>query len=151
MESDGTENVEAVKINTKQPRRPFAFRRRSGASLVEMLIAIVVLGMVLISMVGMFVIARTAVFTKEDETAVVLALRYLEELEEEDFSVLTASTGFERREQNYHITATVLDFDEFHARVMVEIKWRGATQGEKTVDMERVISAVGYRNVGEMR
>ena len=142
-----------ISINAKQPGRPLAFRRKRGASLVEMLIAILVLGVVLISMLGMFVISRTAVVSKEDETAAVLALRYLEELEEADFSNFT--TGFLRTwtDQNYKTTASLIESesDEYRAKVKVVVSWQGAARGEREVERERVISANGFKNVGEVR
>ena len=153
MEAGGIIYDGTVDINSKQQRKPLAFRRRPGASLVEMLIAIIVLGVVLISMVGMFVISRTAIFSKEDETAVTLALRYLEDLEERDFEEFAPGSGFfpiTQNDQKYTITASVTEYDSFRARINVEIKWR-ASIGEKTVELDRIVSSVGYKNVGERR
>ena len=146
----------AAGINTKQPARPFPFRRKRGASLVEMLIAIIVLAVVLISMLGMFVISRTAVFSKEDETAVALALRYMEDLEGLDFPDFETWQQSPQRLSNptnpkYEITATYVESesDAYRAKIRVEVKWRGAALGERIVEFERVVSAVGYKNVGE--
>ncbi|MCL2683625.1 MAG: hypothetical protein FWE55_00125 [Synergistaceae bacterium] len=155
MESFGIIDKEMVGLAVKQKRRPFVFRGKKGSSLAEMLIAILVLGVVLISMLGMFVISRTAIFTKEDETAYALALRYLEEMEARDYSTfvtgvripLSAAPGDTR----YDVTAEVTSMDNYAANVTVEVTWSGAALGQKTLKMERVISAIGYRNVGEMQ
>ena len=147
----GVALMENIGITDEQQGRPFLFRRRRGSSLVEMLIAIIVLAVVLISMLGMFVISRTAIHTKDDETANAFALRYLEELEELDF------TGFDPddfpktwTDQKFTTTATVVDNDNYRVRIRAEVKWPGAVGGEKTLELDRVISAVGYKNVGEM-
>ena len=143
----------ASDTKAKQPRGPRSLRRRPGASLVEMLIAIVVLAVVLISMLGMFLISRTAIHSKEDETANALALRYMEQLEEQDFDALNgpitnllAQTGDSSK---YTVTATSTKNDYF-ANVKVTVSWNSAMAGRKTVELERFISAAGYKNVGDM-
>ena len=152
MENSGVIN-DKRDITTEQPVRMPGSRGRRGSSLVEMLIAILVLGVVLISMVGMFAISRSAIYTKEDETAYALALRYMEELEKEDFAILTADGGFSRTwpDPKFTIRAEVTGSDEFLANVAIEVAWTGAAMGRKTLTMERVISAVGHRNVGEKK
>ena len=157
MKGIGSVIVDAADINAKQPKMPIAFRRRRGASLVEMLIAIIVLAVVLISMVGMFVISRTAIFSNEDETAVTMALRYLEELEDRDFEDFSNSAMFPRDSHNenpnqrFRIITTVEQVNDYYAEVKVEVRWSGATRGVNSVELSRVISAVGFKNVGEMR
>ena len=140
-------------IGIKEGGGRIFFRRRRGSSLVEMLIAIVVLAVVLISMLGMFVISRTAIYTKDDETANALALRYLEELEEEDFSSFDPD-DFPKTwiDQKFTTTATVIgaDTDKYRVKLKAEVKWRASAGGEKKLELERLISAVGYKNVGEM-
>ena len=138
-------------INEKQPPRPLAFRRRRGASLAEMLIAIVVLAVVLISMLGMFVISRTAVVSKDDETGLILALRYLEDLEQWDFPDYATELPKEWNDQKYKITATYIqnESDDFRAKIRVVVTWRGAAPGKRSVELDRIISSVGYRNVGQ--
>jgi Tfp pilus assembly protein PilW len=130
-------------------------RARHGSSLVEMLIAIVVLGFVLISMVGMFFISRSAIYSKEDETANSLALRYLEKLESTTFSEFLDGTSFPKHEEfqnkKYKAAATVKSADQYMALVEVEIKWDSALSSGKTLTLERVISAGGHKNVGELK
>ena len=159
MENIWTANGKTVDIKAKQPRRPIGFRRKRGASMVEMLIAIVVLGVVIISMLSIFVISRTAIYSKEDETAHALALRYLEELEEqqfEDFVVgpINLSAMLNRIDESagtqYDVAARVTYKDDYHASIMVEVSWSGVMASQKKIDMERFISAAGYKNVGEM-
>jgi type II secretory pathway pseudopilin PulG len=132
---------------------------RRGSSLIEMVIAIVVLGAVLISMLGMFLISRTAVHSKEDETANSLALRCIERIETKDFAELStpgpldisAITGNFPTTQ-YTATANVLSADNYSALVNVEVEWKGAGPskmvGGRKVTLTRVISAGGHKNVG---
>jgi Tfp pilus assembly protein PilV len=126
---------------------------RPGSSIVEMVIAIVVLGVVLISMVGMFLISRSAIYSKEDETANSLALRCLEEVESMDFSTLTSGASFTLlpNQNKYVATATVTSSDQYMAIVEVEMKWDSALSSGKTLTLERVISAGGHKNVGELK
>jgi Tfp pilus assembly protein PilV len=127
-----------------------AFRAK-GSSLVEMLIAIIVLGMVLISMVGMFLISRTAIYNKEDETANALALRYLEELEVKPFSTLNAAFSETRTppfNAKYVAQARVVNANNYSATVEVTVKWDAAALGNRELKLERVISAGGHKNVG---
>ena len=140
-----------VGMTAKQHGRPSLFWRRRGSSLVEMLIALIVLAVVLISMLGMFVISRTAIHTKDDETANAFALRYLEEIEEADFSDFDPS-DFPKtwNDQKFTTTATVVDNDSYRVRIRAEVRWPGSVGGERRLELERVISAVGYKNVGEM-
>jgi hypothetical protein len=118
-----------------------------------MLVAIFVLGMVLISMLGMFLISRTAIYNKEDETANGIALRYVEELEAWPFADLTALTEDdpdEREFGKYEARAYVLDGStSYMARLRVEVSWQAAVMGTKSLSLERTISAGGHRNVGE--
>jgi hypothetical protein len=53
------------------------------------MVAIFVLMIVLISMFSMFLISRTAIYNKEDETANAIALRYMEEMEGRPFTTFT--------------------------------------------------------------
>jgi Tfp pilus assembly protein PilV len=142
----------ASAANLKNTRRR-VFRAR-GSSLVEMLIAIVVLGMVIISMVGMFLISRTAIYNKEDETANALALRYLEELEVKPFSTFATVGEIESHtgvfNTRYDAKAEVLAVDAYSATVEVTVEWDAAALGKKELKLERVISAGGHKNVGEL-
>jgi hypothetical protein len=133
---------------------PVPFRARRGSSLVEMLAAIIVLMFVLMAMGSMFLLSRTAMYSKEDETANEIALRFLEEQEGKPFSTFdnlgaVTSTGFGGNK--YTATASVVSRDSFSATVRVEVEWGAAVGGKrKTVTLERVISAGGHRNVGEL-
>jgi Tfp pilus assembly protein PilW len=127
-----------------------------GSSLVEMLIAIMVLGVVLISMVGMFLISRTAIYNKEDETANALALRYLEELEVKPYSTFTASSppfslgSLNASNDKFAASAAVVSADQYSATVAVTINWEAAALGTRNLKLERIISAGGHKNVGEL-
>ncbi|MDR1137118.1 MAG: hypothetical protein LBK91_02235 [Synergistaceae bacterium] len=132
----------------------FTRKKAKGSSIIEMLVAIFVLGVVLISMVGMFLISRTAIYNKEDETANAIALRYLEELEARPFDDFeSSSSGYDFPENKqfgkFDATATILDKTAYLASVRVEIDWQAAAMGRRTLTLERTISAGGHKNVGE--
>ena len=158
MEKLGIADGKASDTKAKQPRGPRSLRRRPGASLAEMLIAIVVLAVVLISMLGMFLISRTAIYSKEDETANALALRYMEQLEEWNFEQfpagpnrdITTSLDHAGASLRYDVTATSTKENPYFANVTVTVSWNSTMAGRKTVEMERFISAAGYKNVGDM-
>jgi hypothetical protein len=104
-------------------------------------------------MAGMFIISRAAIYNKEDETANALALRYLEELEvrpfadfEEDWEE-TENGVFNTR---YNAKAEVVSRDDYSATVAVTVTWDAAAFGSKNLRLERVISAGGHKNVGEL-
>jgi len=139
--------------NAKKGSRGRSPRRANkGSSLVEMLIAILVLGVVLISMVGMFLISRTAIYNKEDETANALALRYLEEQEVRPFTdftpTLTESLGSVNNK--YNASMNVVSVDQYMATIAVTINWEAAALGTRNLKLERIISAGGHKNVGEL-
>jgi hypothetical protein len=130
------------------------FRARRGSSLVEMLTAVIVLVFVLMAMGSMFLLSQTAVYSKEDATATAIALRFMEEQEERQFSdfenpgLFPVSGNFSNK---YKATASVVSHDNFHATVRVSVEWGSiAGRGQKKVNLERVISAGGHRNVGEL-
>jgi len=143
--------------NTKKGgKRGIMSRRHDGSSMVEMLVALIVLAVVLISMVGMFLISRTAIYTKEDETANALALKYLERCEELDYSVIKAAappgTGYITpldypTSGKYQVTANAISADTYSATVEVTVTW---SNGNRPVVLQRVISAGGHKNVGEL-
>jgi len=137
----------------EKKRKQLAGRAKQASSLVEMLIAIFVLAVVIMSMVGMFFISQTAIYNKEDETANALALRYLEELEVRPFASLTSGyteTRTPRFSPKYDASALVVDRDAYSATVSVTVKWDAATLGSRNITLERVISATGHQNVGEL-
>jgi Tfp pilus assembly protein PilV len=155
----GSEHGAASRENNIKGLRETPMRRAMrGSSLVEMLIAIFVLAIVLISMIGMFLISRTAVSSKEGETANALALRLLEETESRpysDFLVTATPPEFELlnlNEKPYKATVYVTSADKYSAIVRVKVEWSGAARGLNKIgnaELTRVISAGGRKNVGE--
>jgi Tfp pilus assembly protein PilV len=130
--------------------RSFARKKSKGSSVVEMLVAIFVLVMVLISMFGMFLISRTSMYNKEDETANTIALRYMEELEARPFSVFNTSFSDTRDFGQFSARASVVGTpNDYMAQVRVEVEWEAAAMGNRSVTVERIISAGGSRNVGD--
>jgi hypothetical protein len=115
-----------------------------------MVVAIFVLLMVLISMFSMFMISRAAIYNKDDENANTIALRYIEELEGRPFSDFNASFSDTRDFGKFHAKASVVGTPtSYMAQVRVEIEWEAAVMGTRTLALERIISASGYKNVGE--
>jgi hypothetical protein len=99
----------------------------------------------------MFMISRTTIYNKEDETANAVALSYIEELEGLPFEKLSElSIVPSRRFGKYNATARVVSND-YSATVLVEVQWEAAALGSRTLRLERMISAGGHRNVGERR
>jgi hypothetical protein len=140
--------VSAIETPEREAGFERAGRKSRGSSLVEMLVAIFVLGIVLISMVGMFVISRAAIYNKEDETANAIALRYMEELEGRPFGDFSLTFSESRNFGKYGAKASVPLCDEYSATMRVEVEWDSIAFGGKKVEMERVISAGGYHNTG---
>jgi Tfp pilus assembly protein PilV len=120
-----------------------------------MLIAIMVLVVVLMSMLGMVMISRTSMFSKEDMTASAVARRILEECETAPFATI-ADTGYAMNytvgKYDAHVTVTSLDqagAKVYAATLRVEVTWDAPGTGRGNVALERVISAGGHKNVGE--
>jgi Tfp pilus assembly protein PilV len=149
-----TENTDAPPA-FEYNRRGLTRKKSKGSSLVEMMVAIFVLIMVLLSMFSMFMISRTAIYNKEDETANTIALRYIEELEGRSFDEFKDATAFNSDPANtknfgkYNVKASVVGTPtEFIATIRVEIKWEAAVMGKKSLVLERNISASGSLNTG---
>ncbi|MDR1508742.1 MAG: hypothetical protein LBS53_03815 [Synergistaceae bacterium] len=135
-------------------RAPVMFRARRGSSLVEMLTAVVILVFVLMAMGSMFLLSQTAAYSKEDATATAIALRFMEEQEGRPFDEFADADLFPDTasfSNKYNATASVVSRDNFSARVRVSVEWGSVMSGgRKNVSLERVISAGGHRNVGEL-
>ncbi|MDR1132690.1 MAG: prepilin-type N-terminal cleavage/methylation domain-containing protein [Synergistaceae bacterium] len=156
VRSEVTKNAAQEAAFEYEERRPsFTRKKAKGSSIIEMLVAIFVLGIVLISMVGMFLISRTAIYNKEDETANAIALRYLEEEEARPFTDFAAfpthpasygSKQFGKFDARAYVMGAPTDY---MAKVRVDVAWQGAAMGARTLTLERTISAGGHKNVGE--
>jgi Tfp pilus assembly protein PilW len=132
-------------------RASMPFRARRGSSLVEMLVAVVVLMFVLMAMASMFLLSQTVTYTKEDETATAIALRFIEQQEGRPFEDFADATKFPDTEDfgKYSATASVVSGDDYSAKVRVAVEWQASVgAGRKNVTLERVISAGGHKNVG---
>jgi Tfp pilus assembly protein PilV len=131
--------------------------KRMGASLSEMVVALFVLGIVLLGMMAGILISRGNMFYKEQERAVEIALRNLENLEALPFETLSRDAQ-SHNEGIYTITvakpefnnpSNVLSADSADIRVTVE--WgQGVLGGHRTIEMKREVSASGWQNVGEI-
>jgi Tfp pilus assembly protein PilV len=131
------------------------WKRRRGASLAEMVVALYVLGIVLLGMMAGIVITQGTMLYKERERATEIALRTLESQEALPFRVLS---GDERtiNEGIYTITiaepvfnkAIVASADSADIRVTVE--WDRGVLGGRSIQMNREVSASGWQSVGEI-
>jgi hypothetical protein len=100
-------------------------------------------------MFGMFLISKTAIYNKDDETANAIALRYLEELEGRPFAGFHSSFNETRDFGKFKAKASVIgDVTPYMATVRVEVKWEAAAMGAKRLSFERIISVSGSQNVG---
>jgi hypothetical protein len=117
-----------------------------------MIIALFVLAVVLISMVGMFLISHSAIYTKEDETANALALRFLEQCEAVPFAELKSGTfpALNPPTKYNVLPQTLPGGDDYAITLRVTVTWKAANSGTRNLSLERVISAGGHKNVGEL-
>lgn len=129
-------------------------RKRRGASLVEMVLAILVLAVVLLGLLGGIAIARGSLLVKERETARQIALTVLEDLESVPYDDIDDRIGELDGERvgdfvvRFHNRVPGDKGLEYSVIVTVDILL-GSTGGTKSVTMGREVSASAWRNVGE--
>jgi Tfp pilus assembly protein PilV len=128
-------------------------KRRSGASLAEMVVALYVLGIVLLGMMAGILITHGTIAYKERERAVEIALQTLESQEALPFGELSGDT---RTSGIYTITLANPEFNKSAASadsavIKVTVTWGGGILGgERAIEMEREVSASGWQSVGEI-
>ena len=134
-------------------------KRRSGASLSEMIVALYVLGIVLLGMMAGILITQGTILYKERARATDIALRTLENLEALPFLVLSNDYYDDKeltKEGIYTITVARTNFNKSadiadSADIRVSVTWGGGVLGgERTVQMNREVSASGSQNIGEI-
>jgi hypothetical protein len=122
-----------------------------------MVIALCVLAVVLLTMMGMFLISRTALFAKEDETAYALALLCLERYETIPFADIDdthinnlGDLGIDT--QGYTVQARVTNQTVYMKEVEVTVSWESAIGRPQSVPvtLTRQLSAAGHKNVGDL-
>ena len=128
-------------------------KKRCGASLVEMVIAIFVLAVVLLGLLGGMTITRANLATvKERETATQVALAILADLESVPYDEIEARIA---ELEGQEIGGFVVDFpplaDGPNGRgdsviVTADVLLSGGT---KSVTMSREVSASAWQNVGD--
>ncbi len=130
-------------------------KKRCGASLVEMVIAIFVLAVVLLGLLGGMTITRANLATvKERETATQVALAILADLESVPYDEIEARIA---ELEGQEIGGFVVDFyplvdgpdgPDYSVIVTVDVLLSGARR-TKPVTMSREVSASARKNVGE--
>jgi Tfp pilus assembly protein PilV len=132
-------------------------KRRSGASLAEMVVALYVLGVVLLGMMAGILITQGTMLYKERERATEIALRKLESLEALPFKALSDDITSLDYEGIYTITTFPVEFNKLPATsadsadIRVAVSWGGGVlAGERRIDMKREVSSSGWQSVGEI-
>jgi Tfp pilus assembly protein PilV len=129
--------------------------KRNGSSLVELMVAIVVLGFVLLGIMAGMLIARHSVIYKEYEGARQIGLQVLEHLEAirfEDVRTAAADQFNGRVFGGYTVHVDVASSDtapDFAYKITVSVDMRDRQSGLPVPPMVREVSASGWRNVGE--
>ena len=129
-------------------------KRRRGASLAEMVVALYVLAIVLLGMMAGIVITQGTLVYKERERATEIALRTLERYEAMPFASLPTAM-VESKEGVYDIIfakpvfnkPSVVSADSVGISVTVE--WNKGVFGTRSITMDRQVSASGWQSVGE--
>lgn len=124
--------------------------RSRGTSLVEVLIAVILLVFVILGMLAAVVIARGMIYHKVYEEANQVAFRVLETIEATPYSDLSDKEG-QSTVRGFDVSVSLEDTDlgaEYSQLVRVEVAHKGGMSG-KAVVMEREVSANGWQNVGE--
>lgn len=128
--------------------------KRRGSSLVEVLIAVIVLVFVLLGMLAAVVIAKGEVYYKEFEEANQVAIRILEIFEATPYENIVSKaneidgTTLRGFTINVDLESTGLG-DEYSRKVKVEVSPKDSMI-RKSVVMEREVSVNGWQNVGEL-
>jgi Tfp pilus assembly protein PilV len=128
-------------------------KRKRGTSLVEMIIAVVVLGIVLLGMMAGIIIAQGGLVFKEREAAVEVALRRLEDLESVPFSSLSSAAAagpgiVGKYTVNVVTVPSPVKSKDISADVRVTVSWGGVVGATKSIMMNREVSASAWQNVG---
>ncbi|MDR0649442.1 MAG: hypothetical protein LBF92_08930 [Synergistaceae bacterium] len=133
-------------------------KRRRGASLAEMVVALYVLAIVLLGMMAGIVITQGTLVYKERERATEIALRTLERYEAMPFASLPTSdvplkeglydVTVKRPVFNDSLSAASADLADF-ADIEVEVEWNKGVFGTRRITMSRQVSASGWQSVGE--
>ncbi|MDR3322253.1 MAG: hypothetical protein LBS93_07365 [Synergistaceae bacterium] len=134
--------------------------KKSGASLAEMIVAIVVLGVVLMGIMAGVMISQGGMMTKERQNAIDLGLTLLEDCEARPFDKLAArvseinalsATGFFGI---FKVAITTvpdpIPVSLISADIVLDITWGSSIGGVKTVSLNREVSMSASQNSGEM-
>jgi type II secretory pathway pseudopilin PulG len=152
--------------------------RRPGTSLIEMLLAIIVLGLALFSIsFSIMLVGRNTGVQKDAEKARQLALEVMEDCEGISF-VQSKNTPFDsdvyknaisgmsrgdyptKADSRLWATAKVRKVGPqpaslpghppISADILVTVEWRSAVKDHNIVELEREVSVSGWQNVGDM-
>ncbi|MDR1482694.1 MAG: hypothetical protein LBI74_08725 [Synergistaceae bacterium] len=150
-----TEEKAAVQIFSAN-ESPLFSRRLRGSSLVELVIAILVLGVVLLGMMAGIMIARSSVYDKEYENACQAALKILEIIEATPYDRISATIAerndslFDGFRVNIAQSESIDIAGDVSSRtivVSIDLGDRGSTR--KIVSMRREVSPSASRNIGD--
>ena len=124
------------------------FKRRAGASLVEMLIAIIITAFILLGLMAAMIIFKGTVTSKEEAGARMVALNTLEALESCRLTDI-AARDITSPQGIYTVVRTlnpaVINAGTASVDVTVTVSW---SNGAKSVVLRREVSSSGWQNVG---
>jgi Tfp pilus assembly protein PilX len=147
--------------------RPKLDGAKKGVSLVEMVIAIFILAIVIMSiMMAMIISTRNTAALRDDENAYQFALEVLEDCERiqitSDDTVYRTAVAGKSRNRNADprnsmkavagaVVSPTLDLEDrpISAEVTVDVTWNSALGGTKRISMTREVSVSGWQNVGD--
>jgi type II secretory pathway pseudopilin PulG len=131
--------------------------KHGGSSLVEMMIAIMMLSVVLMGMMAGIMIARSSIYDKEFENARQVALKVLETIEATPYgSIPTRANNLNNsRLDGFQIYVSQSEnhgvSDDISLRtVMVSIDMGNIGPLKRIVSMRREVSPSGFKNVGDV-
>lgn len=131
-------------------------KKRYGASLVEMILAIFVLTVVLLGLLGGITIARANLMAKERETAQQVALAVLEALEFVPYNDIKTQSAdiFDEKEFggfviDVHAAVPVDEPKNRDAMIVSVDVWLNSSGGAERVTLAREVSASAWKNAGD--
>lgn len=123
-------------------------RKRSGSSLVEMLIALVILAVMLFSIMAVMILtAQSTVSAKEGSVAYQTSLSELEKMEAVPV-LSSASDVINSNLGSYELTRDTVTGSRGSADIKIKAAWSGAKL-KSDVTVERQVSPSAWQNAGQ--
>ena len=121
--------------------------RRRGSSLIEMMMAVLILATVMIGLASAMVIFKGTMMSKEDAGARQIALNELERLEAIKLTAVTAA-NIRSPQGIYTVTKTVVPASITTVTASADVTITVAWGGSRSIALKREVSSSGWQNVG---